>query len=1406
MYSKPVSNKAKPALLVPPVSNCAMCSAPGHKLDNCTKFLELQPLERFAQVKERRLCILCCRPSHSVKHCKSSVTCGICKRRHHTLLHFDKGKELEPTAPPTQVALAVHNANAPSLFSTAIVMIKNKFNNFVPIRMLMDNASACNFVTLKCAQKLGIPIRNNSPTVNGVGLSSTDTFGIVDCEIVPSNGDSSCKFSFEAFVLPKICHDMPPEPLNVSSWRHLKDLDLADPSFHKSGPIDMLVNVNLFAAALQSGVVKGNADEPIAVRTVFGWLVMGECPINVNTSRSRCHKGSEGDTQRCYLVSSLSLDNNIKRFWELESVDPPKNIVLSKSEMSCENQMETSYCRTPEGRMVVPLTYVDPQDKPRFSNSREIALKRLLNLERKFKLNPQFRTAYVNFMDDYLSCGHMVEVDPPLSSEGQFYYIPHHGILRPDSSTTPLRCVFDASAQDSSGKSLNDTLLAGPKLQNNIFDLLARFRWHAVVFTGDIKQMYRQFLVDLQDCDYQRILWRPSPDDPVKDYRLLTVTYGVSCAPYQALWCISKLAKEFSSRAPQGAAVLARDAYVDDVVSGADSVEDALVLRQQLVEILSSAQLHLRKWTSNSPEFLGSLPGSELYSDQLHNFENVHDLSLKILGLSWLPKEDTFTFKTSLNDCRCTKRSILSDIARIFDPLGLLSPVVFFAKYLIQLLWVSGVDWDSEVPIAIAQEWRKFKSQLAEMSSLSIPRRIIVSFVSLQLHGYCDASEKGYCAVIYCRVVQNDGSVVVRLCCAKTKVAPLRKCSIPRCELLSAVLLSDLIVSFAEALKDFHTFDDIHAWSDSTVALTWIRSCPSKWKTFVANRVAHIQENVPPENWHHVSGSDNPADCGSRGLLPADLIQNTLWWAGPTWLSNPQESWPQSEILSDQAASNEQKIYSLFTDSNISLIDNILSRFSSLQRILRIFAYCFRFMHNLQKSLSKITDPNLSSEEITKVLHFLVKHVQERAFASELRCLLTDKSPHSLSKPMRKLAPFVDERGMLRVGGRLSKGDLSFDVKHPLLLPRDHRLTTLIIEDYHHRFMHPGLQTLQNLLAQEFWVLSARRAINSVISSCMKCFRARPKVASPPIMGNLPSFRINQIKPFSSAAVDYAGPFDTCLARGRGLRTFKSYICVFVCTATKAVHLELASELTTEAYLAALRRFISRRGRCSRLISDQGRNFIGASNMLQEFMAKASRAEQINFVFNPPGSPHFSGLAEAGVKSVKTHLARVVSSQRLTFEEFYTILTQIEAMLNSRPLSPVSSDPNDLSVLTPGHFLTLEPLTILPESNMVDAKLGPLQRWKLLQKIHQDFWRKWHLEYLHTLQQRHKWFDGQKNIVVGTLVLIVNEQCSPMKWKIGRVVQLHPGSDGICRVVTVRTESGELKRPIVKLCPLPLQN
>lgn len=1394
------SKKNKIALVVAPPEKCIMCTEVGHTIDDCSNFLKLSASDRFQTAKEKKLCILCLRLSHTVRRCTSKVKCTKCKNNHHTLLHFNEivaGSVPEAQPSTSQVALAAYTPHTEALFSTAIVLIKNKFNELVRVRILLDSASACNFITRACAQRLGLKISYHAQSVKGIGQVSTEVLGSVNCEIVPTSGDSSNKLSLEASVLPSICSDMPAGKIDISSWHHIKGLDLADPEFFKPGPVDMLVSVNVLASVLKPGLVRGRPGQPIAIPTIVGWIVMGECAVTANSTRfQRQSKGNHS----CFFVSNL--DNTIKRFWELETVDPPKPTVLSKEELACENYMESSSRRTPQGRLVVPLTFTDPQNKPLFSNSREIAQKRFLNLERKFNVNSQFKNAYVEFMTDYLKSGHMEEVAPPSSNVGHFYYIPHHGILRPGSATTPLRTVFDASATDAEGRSLNDMLLPGPKLQKSIFDLLIRFRWHAVVFTGDIKQMYRQFLVSPSDADYQRILWRTSPDLPMRDFRLLTVTYGVSCAPYQALWCIAHLAKKFATRAPLGAAVLDRDTYVDDVVSGSDTVEAAVRIRQELLAILSSAGLHLRKWTSNHEKFFDGLAASDLYVEQFHNFEDIQDVSLKILGMMWLPKADSLTFKTAAVNSRCTKRSILSDIARIFDPLGLLSPVVFLAKYIMQLLWLSGADWDEDAPLAVSNEWVKFKTQLPLLNAVSLPRRIIPSFSDLQFHGFCDASERGYCAVIYCRATVANQPVVVRLCCAKSKVAPLRKRSIPRLELMAAVLLSELMSSVAISLEGIHRVDNIFAWSDSSVALTWIKSCPSRWKTFVANRVTEIQDNIPPDCWRHVSTNDNPADHGSRGLLPADLVPCEAWWSGPTWLSLSQEDWPQSLNQNDGSALEEQRMLSLFTANNAALVDDILNRFSSYKRVVHIMAYCFRYINNLRNPKTRSIGP-LSCVETSAATKFLVKHVQESEFASEIRAL-TKNTPNLLPKASRKLCPFLDEGGLLRVGGRLSHSQLGYDQKHPLLLPRAHRLTSLLIEEYHKKFLHPGLQTLQNLLAQDFWILSPKRAIRSVISSCVKCFRVTPRLTAPPRMGELPIYRISQLKPFSSASVDYAGPFDISLGRGRSVRTYKGYVCVFVCTATKAVHLELASELTSEAYLACLRRFMARRGRCSRLVSDQGRNFVGASNLLKDLMAQATQAEQVEFVFNPPGSPHFSGLAEAGVKSMKTHLARVVGLQRLTYEEFNTLLVQIEALLNSRPLSPLSSDPNDLSVLTPGHFLTLEPLTILPQVSTVDTKINVLRRWQLIQKMHQDFWRKWHLEYMHTLQQRHKWSDAQPNIAIGTLVLIANEQCSPMKWRLGRVTQLHAGADKICRVVTLRTATGECKRPVVKLCILPM--
>ncbi|XP_063624778.1 uncharacterized protein LOC134796521 [Cydia splendana] len=1195
---------------------------------------------------------------------------------------------------------------------------------------------------------------------------------------------------------------MPTDHVDVSSWRHIRGLELADPHWHIPGPVDLLLNVNILASSLRPGLTHGAPGQATALNTIFGWILMGDagdCATDICRPRFRGNN--------CQLVvGRLSIDDSIKRFWELEDVSSPNTVILSKEDQLCEEYFLANFRRTEEGRFVVPLPFADHSNKPTFSGSRAIALKRFSSLERKLLSNSDFYRNYVAFMKDYESCRHLEECDPPGVDVGKFFYIPHHGVLRPSSTSTPLRVVFDASAKDKRGISLNDALLPGQKLQNNIFHLLLRFRWHNVVFTADVKQMYRQILVSPEDAEYQRILWRPSVNEPVRDYRLLTVTYGVSSAPYQALRTIAQLARESREEYPSGSAVLDRDIYVDDVVSGAHSVEQARKLRSELSTILASGGFHLRKWTSNHQEFFDGVPSSDLYSEDFREFNSIGDISLKILGLSWLPQADDFTFQVAVEDRRCTKRTILSEIARIFDPLGLLSPVTFFAKYLMQLLWVSGVSWDDDAPENLASEWREYKAQLPSLKSVSVPRRMVKDFVSLEVHGFCDASERGFCAVVYVRTTGEDGTQYVQLVCGKSRVAPLRKLSIPRLELLAAVLLTDLVESVATALEPLHKIDKVQAWSDSSVALTWIKSCPSKWKTFVANRVSHIQEIIPPDCWRHVRTGDNPADCGSRGLLPDDLVHHSNWWKGPSWLVLDKPDWPKSTLLVDVDVLHEERKVTVLTVSvQETWTDNLMTKFSALTTLQRVLAYCLRFVHNVRnrKTPNNLLDGPLTPLEIKQALMFLVRSVQQHHFASEIE-KVKNNLLNSLPKAFKKLSPFLDDAGLLRVGGRLSRASLEFDVKHPLLLPRDDRLTSLLIDEYHKRFMHPGVQTLHNLLAQHFWILSPKRAIHAVTSKCMKCFRVRPLGTPAPFMGDLPSYRVAQLKAFLSAAVDFGGPFDIALGRGRGNKTYKGYICVFVCTSTKAVHTELVTELSSDAFLAALRRFVARRGRCNRLVSDQGKNFVGASNILQRLVGDAATHSEIKFEFNPPGSPHFSGLAEAGIKAVKTHLARVIGSQRLTYEEFLTILTQVEALLNSRPLTPLSTDPNDLSALTPGHFLTTEPLPVVPEEDLSDVRLGPLQRWKLLQKMHQDFWTKWSKEYMHTLQQRMKWHDKQTDVQIGTLVLVVNEQTGPMKWPLGRIVDTHPGSDGICRVVTVRTATGLYKRPVVKLCPLPV--
>lgn len=411
------------------------------------------------------------------------------------------------------------------------------------------------------------------------------------------------------------------------------------------------------------------------------------------------------------------------------------------------------------------------------------------------------------------------------------------------------------------------------------------------------------------------------------------------------------------------------------------------------------------------------------------------------------------------------------------------------------------------------------------------------------------------------------------------------------------------------------------------------------------------------------------------------------------------------------------------------------------------------------------------------------------------------------------LHPFIDEYGLIRVGGRLRLSDFSFGKKHPIVLAKSHALTKLIFRHEHLRLFHAGPNLLLGSIRDKYWPISGRNLAKNTVRSCVKCFRFNPKMSNP-MMGDLPAERVTPMPPFYNTGVDYAGPLLIRDKLGRGAKITKCYISVFICFVTKSIHLEPVTSLTTNAFLAAFRRFTARRGKPLNIYSDNGTTFQGANLELkqmytwlktqEQYLTDTINNEGVNWHFIPPYSPHFGGLWEAGVKSTKHHLKRTLGNASVTFEELYTVLVQIEAILNSRPLTILTSDPNDLQALTPAHFLIGRPYIAVADPDVKDIPINRLNRYQYLQKLNQDFWARWSVEYVSQLQHRAKWKIQSPNIQVGTIVLLKEDNLPPSNWRLGRVIALHPGKDRVVRVVSVQCANKLIKRPIVKVFPLPL--
>lgn len=1406
---------------------CPSCNQ-SHTLSQCSKFKQLSPQERFNIVRSVKYCFNCLGTRHMLKDCMSKNRCRTCNSKHHSLLHLDTrsfprasnmhnvSHVQKPVSPPLEtqhvIRADVHTpssdqgiANVPTtslvhttstfpfrtLLSTALISVMNVHGKWHNVRALLDSGSEASYVTTKCFESLSLPHKKSNIVISGFSnVTVTKVTGVTELRIRAHN-DHNATYTLKTLIVPHITCDLPKQQVPTDILENYKHLSLADPEFGTPGPIDVLIGADIYFKLL-TGHIISNKDFPCAVGTKLGWLISGSLPSQPNTT---IHS----------LVTTLNndvLSDSLVKFWETE--ETPISHPKSSDEQLAEDRFLNCVSRDSSGRYIVPLLF--KEFPPPLGDSYTNALRAYKYLRTRLLSDEPLRVQYSKFMNEYLDLGHMSALSTDNRNEG--FYLPHHGVLRHTGNVNKLRVVFNGSKRTSNNISLNDTMLKGPALQTHIATVLTRARRHRYIFTADVRHMYRQILVLRAHRVFQKILWNPDLAETPQVFSLNTVTYGTKAAPFLALRTMQLLASDERHNFPDAASVILDDTYIDDIISGADTLEDAIALVNQLINLLSKAGLELSKWTSNNPHILAHISQENCEHSFLDHMQSGNPI--KLLGLQWNPSRDFFTYTINLPDSSNSKRSILSHVAQIFDPLGWLTPTVMIAKLLLQELWKTGLAWDDPVPDNLNTRWNQFREQLPLFSRLQIPRFIDTAQLNTDLIGFCDASEKGYAAVVYIHTHNESSSPHVSIVTAKSRVAPLKCLTLPRLELCAALLLSRLL--FNIVTTSGIRFSHIYAWSDSKVALSWIRSPPYRWKTFVSNRVAEIQRNVSIHCWHHVRSQDNPADCASRSITPKELINHPLWWQGPSWLLLPHAQWP----LSDPGSLNE-KSPSMEAEEKIVLLtqlnppNSLLTRYSTLEKLLRITVLCVRFMQKCCR-VPNVRTTRITSEEIDQALLLWISIAQADAFSEDVNKL---KSGRLCSTQLQKLNPFLDNIGLIRVGGRLRNAGVPYEHKHPVLLPSKHKLTGLIIDQYHKRYLHPSPRTLQAILSRRFWILASRRVVRSYTSKCITCFRCKP-ISRNPLMGDLPPHRVLQLKPFDVIGVDYGGPFFITPYKGRGIKSFKAYLCLFVCFSTKAVHLELATDLTTQAFIAAFQRFLARRGPTSHIYSDAGTNFLGAKRYftdLQKFIASNSFNNNIfkhfanngiSWHINPPTAAHFGGLWEAAIKSVKFHLNRVVGSQILTYEELSTVLCLIESVLNSRPLCPVSTDPNDLEALSPNHFLTHSVAACLPERDFLNENPNLLTRWQLVQKMHQDFWKRWHSEYLSTLQARSKWFKNTPDIPINSLVLIKDNTASPLDWRLGRVTQLFPGPDNICRVAKVHTSRGDILRPFVKLCLLPM--
>ncbi len=1321
------------------------------------------------------------------------------------------------------------------------------------VNLLMDPGATGTFMSKRAAEQLNLTGYAVRTTITGFGGAKTEEDAVVAKLQIAAQGEKK-KHWIQVQIM-----ENPAASYQPFNWRkhqhrfeHLKNLPLKEPA---PGPVEIMIGLE--APHLVSSLIQdiGGHDKasPVARFTRLGWVVGGPTgvPIMGGDDRSAfaffskrgwkipnsmaagrwesfqfasrdCKEGVSNPTpepEDARLKAGVKerdemLHTQVARMWEVDAAIG-KHRGWEEDEAVFDQLKEKISME--DGKYILPTLW--KRDQPRIGNNYKLALDRLKALLGGRKLtDPEIKKQYHQQLQELEKKGYVEEVDTDTPGEDKANYLPHFPVIRWDKSSTQVRLIMDAAAKYGKQLCLNDCLLKGPKLINELIAVLMRFRLHNITFAADVKKMFFQIKMRKEDRDYHRYLWvREDEPEKVRIYRWKVHPFGSAASPCIAMFAIKHHAGVWKDVFPRAAETVIHSTLVDDNMDSVATVEEAKELGTQLVQLYDKAGMQLSKVVSNSPEVLGMFP-ADMVAPSLQVAELcTQDLQLplvKALGVIYISDTDEFSYnmETPAETENWTKRKILRHEARLYDPHGLISPHSIKARIILQRLWRAGVGWDDAVPEEVREDWMKWLKASESLPHIRIPRCLHNTAndekgLSYQIHIFCDASGEAYAAAAYYRSTDEQGKHQVRLMMSKGKVAPLHLTSIPRMELMSAELALELKYAITSILGTEE--EKFQYWTDSTNVLCWIRADSRVLNTFVGTRVAKIQQNTDVERWRWVSTGNNPADIPSRGVTAEKLKGNHKWLQGPDFLKQSQDKWPKMEegktqgeeamkevkkgvaftLTSREAKLVRKDVYSREHPGNNTALLNI----SNWGKLVRVVAWCRRFR-------TKKKGP-IEAGEIKKAEKALIRMMQAATLQQTIFDLTTIARASNKSS-IEAMMPFLDQDGLVRAGSRLQRAEhLPYDSRFPIIIPKDHPFTELLIEATHKRLLHAGSQHTTAELQQQFKIVRGNNLVRKVVRSCIICRRKRAKPTEQ-MMAPLPDFRFPQHRtdPYASTALDAAGPF--FVREKKGGDTRKVYFVLFTCLVYRAVHLEPLFTMTAASFLQALDRFCARRGVPSRIVSDNGTNFTAAAAEVTGLWKKEARQlyqekrPQINWEFLPPYAPHFGGVHERMIGATKSAMYHVFRpSTAITVENFLTALAVVEGILNSRPLTYVTADDDALTPLTPADFLNTKPYratAVLPKG--ADRQSA----WRQLQDRLDQLWRRFIKEMQPHLHRTSKRRLRGRNLQPGDVVVFL-EKDNRGVWPLGRILAVRESADGVVRRIKVLSAGTAHERAVERV-------